>query len=346
MLGNVYGPYTGEDNLQYVKIVTFNQDGTLLCRKKLNYRKYLKEYDEGMHRYLQPTKRSILQNTQRCSDKNNNNNVCKFCKNNFILQSSKNSNGCCSVKCNKKLKRKIKNNKTLCYDKQFIVSIKDQCDDNKKYFIIYETQPGNRGSFFIDTCKCTITVSDDENSIRRYSLKYNPTDAVRVKSVVKYKKYFWITETGILISKRTKKVLKQTLSKTGYWTCASKINGRHGKNICFKIHRLIAFSFIPNHDNKPFINHIDGVKTNNKLSNLEWCTSKENYSHAKNMGLIKYKYGEDANGAIFTNNQVKYLRNAFKSISPQISVREFCKIMDTPYSSMKEIMSGRTYKFI
>ena len=56
----------------------------------------------------------------------------------------------------------------------------------------------------------------------------------------------------------------------------------------YSLHRLIASTFLENPENKPVVNHIDGNKINNNLSNLEWCTVSENNQHAIDVGLKKF----------------------------------------------------------
>jgi len=84
---------------------------------------------------------------------------------------------------------------------------------------------------------------------------------------------------------RAPAILKAKLGRNGYYSVS--LCQKEGKRITVSIHRLLAIAFIPNPENKPQVNHIDGDKLNNKLSNLEWVSHKENLVHASNMGLLK-----------------------------------------------------------
>ncbi|MEL7409252.1 MAG: NUMOD4 domain-containing protein, partial [Cyanobacteria bacterium J06558_2] len=77
-------------------------------------------------------------------------------------------------------------------------------------------------------------------------------------------------------------VLKARINRSGYYHIGLSKNGTR---ITFAIHQLVAQAFIPNPDSKKTVNHIDGNKLNNSLSNLEWSTYSENLEHAYKTGL-------------------------------------------------------------
>jgi len=112
---------------------------------------------------------------------------------------------------------------------------------------------------------------------------------------------YYITETGEVWSRKWNK-LKQLKSRKdnshGYLMVWLQIDG---KNTGKLIHRLVGEIFLPNPENKPQINHIDGNKLNNHISNLEWCTSSHNNKHAYQIGLKK---PTDAKGQKNGNSKV------------------------------------------
>jgi len=90
------------------------------------------------------------------------------------------------------------------------------------------------------------------------------------------------------------------------------------------LHRVIALTFIPNKDNKPFINHINGIKSDNSLENLEWVTQKENMIHAFAAGLQVAAKGELSGKAILSNEKVLSIRKKFnEGVSRNILEKDY-----------------------
>jgi len=81
--------------------------------------------------------------------------------------------------------------------------------------------------------------------------------------------------------KSTKKIrVLKTYNQKGYRSIKLRKNG---KIVSVIVHRLIAQTFIPNPENKPFVNHINEIKSDNRVENLEWCTNEENLYHSRNI---------------------------------------------------------------
>lgn len=106
------------------------------------------------------------------------------------------------------------------------------------------------------------------------------------KDIPGYENVYKISSFGRAKSlKRNKEIiLKQTIDKYGY----CRINNIYKRYI--RTHRLVAIVFIENKFNKKLVNHINGIKTDNRVENLEWVTAKENIRHAWSTGLCNKRY--------------------------------------------------------
>lgn len=102
------------------------------------------------------------------------------------------------------------------------------------------------------------------------------------KDVTGLEDCYKISNTGLLYSKKLKRLIK--LHPNGWGYLSHHAVCKHG-TFTLRIHRLVAQEFIPNPKGLPYVNHMDGNKLNNCFDNLEWCTAKENSQHAIKLGL-------------------------------------------------------------
>jgi hypothetical protein len=166
--------------------------------------------------------------------------------------------------------------------------------------------------------------------IKGYEGLYQISNLVCVKSLERFAD----------VSNGGKRLVKQRILKT----CMMGTNcGYVGVVLCkeskyksFRIHRLIAIAFIPNPDNKPCVNHLDGNKLNNNIDNLEWCTHSENNKHALKTGLRKPFKHENNPCAKLNMLQVNIIRHC----KGDIKSNELSKIFNISLSSIHRLHSN------
>jgi hypothetical protein len=135
---------------------------------------------------------------------------------------------------------------------------------------------------------------------------YEISNLGNVKSLVKKIKM----KNGFRITKE--KILKPKKTKQGYLSIQLKNKGKH-----FLIHRIVALHFIDNNENKPQVNHKNGIKYDNRSENLEWCTQSENQMHAynnklQNPSLHKRACGENQGLSKLKEKDVVFILKNYK----------------------------------
>ena len=128
------------------------------------------------------------------------------------------------------------------------------------------------------------------------------------KKIKGYDNYL-VSDRGRVFNYKFKKFLKPLKNGCGYFTvnlCKNGISKLH------TIHRLVALAFILNPENKRTVNHIDGIKTNNLVSNLEWNTHAEKNTHAMDTGLKDDKGSKHVNSKL-TEGQVLEIRRLYET---------------------------------
>lgn len=111
------------------------------------------------------------------------------------------------------------------------------------------------------------------------------------------------------------------------------------------MHRVVAEAFLgPAPFPRADVNHIDGCKTNNNLSNLEWVTRQENVDHAKSLGLVpKRRYGSESPAAKLTEFDVHSIRCL---LANGCSQREIAKLYNVSRGPIDQIARGLTWRHV
>ena len=149
------------------------------------------------------------------------------------------------------------------------------------------------------------------------------------KAIVGYEGLYEVSNLGNVRSLRFGKIkiLKQGTQAHGYLKVVLCV-GREVKN--FLVHRLVAQAFLPNPNNKPAINHVDGNKQNNHANNLEWAQPSENTRHGLRLGLIP-----DNRKPVVATNAVTGVETTFPSIW------DAAKDLGLKQDSISRVVNGR-----
>lgn len=144
-----------------------------------------------------------------------------------------------------------------------------------------------------------------------------------------------VVKNGLNSERKIKeRILKNNISKTGYFVVGLK-NNNNRKTL--KTHRLIAIHFIDNPDRKGFVNHKNGIKTDNSIFNLEWVTIKENNIHAELNGL-KNDSGVNNSRSTISKEDVIFIRKS------NLKLKELSKLFNICESGISKIKLFKTYK--
>lgn len=175
--------------------------------------------------------------------------------------------------------------------------------------------------------------------IEGYEGMYQVSNKGRVKSIKRtvkvegHPQYDHTTIPGKILS-------PQTNTNGYYHVCLFKNNKRKYK----RISRLVAEHFIPNPENKPEVNHINGIKTDNYADNLEWVTCRENINHAHKNGLTNPAKGKDLPQTKLTKNDVLQIRSIYDQ--GLVTQKEIRDAWELSASNVHKIVHRKSWRWV
>lgn len=146
---------------------------------------------------------------------------------------------------------------------------------------------------------------------------------------------YCVSDTGDVKNTRTHRYLHNFCGKDGYLRV--QITGETKL-----VHRLVAEAFLPIEAGKDFVNHKDGNKQNNNVSNLEWCTRSENMKHAYRMGL-KNSCGAKNGRSKLTEDDVAFIRRHHKAYDKKFGTGALAKKFGVARQTISAVVSGQNW---
>jgi len=170
--------------------------------------------------------------------------------------------------------------------------------------------------------------------IQNYEGRYQVSNLGNVKSLDRFSNF-----------KNSKSLYKGKLLKQGKHSCNRTIDmsyrvvslSKEGKGKMFYTHRLVAETFIDNPENKKDVNHINGIRHDNRLENLEWVTRLENVKHS--LDVLKNKPG----GVYSRKINIKEIENIKNMKNQGFLHKDIAKIYNVKNSTIDGIIQGKTY---
>lgn len=175
-------------------------------------------------------------------------------------------------------------------------------------------------------------IDDNETwkPIPEYGGRYEVSNFGRVKS-----NYIFVRTTKVI----RERIFVGNITKGYRHVLLSSEHGLKKKNL--KVHRLVSKAFISNPTNKPIVNHKDGNKLNNNVSNLEWCTHIENCNHS--LKVLKRNCCEKAGLSKLNNIQVREIKSRLKSEAIGARLAEEFNVNKRTISAIK---TGKTWQHL
>lgn len=154
------------------------------------------------------------------------------------------------------------------------------------------------------------------------------------KDGIVFEDFYLVFDNGDIFTSNGRKI-NPSLTQHGYLQIA--LNGKSMFH-----HRVIAMCFIPNPLNKPYVNHINGDKTDNRAENLEWCTASENTIHSYKIGL--QGVGENRYNAKLTWEKVEEIRKTYIPKDPNYGTVALARKFGVNKKVIYDVLRGNIWK--